>query len=434
MDKNKVLNREVTDNQRKTIASFVEIEKGTPKLVKKPLKDICKKTRIRSDKRKDKRTETDKGYQLKLLKDLIGKEICDKDGMEYFVKPHHIDLVFSSLIQNKIKDLEDKGLFRLLDSYVFGIKKEWSRYPEIEHLHSIVLESLNIQWRIKQIKKICLIRDFGEKWNRFLKTDAHPAIKHWLWKIVIQYLSSPHEKEIDKKRIDNVKAQLNYFGITNETKIKECETHIDNLRRNIRKESRVKPTLDQSFFGKRLLEVLKKYNEEYSKFILNFIKKDVKHWEMIKEILQWVLVIYPEELNRLGLYVDMGSQTSDGTGARFVIPIDNEEKFFRKLNSDRNKKMLEEALKNKNEIFEDLLDKNNFRNVQRYMMRESQVMTKQIPEPKFAILTKPSLEHLRKKINDIAKTEEWAPKSDDLSYLILKIGPVLNREFYLDGI
>ena len=433
MEKKWIFNKEITENERKTISSFVEIKNGFPEFVPLQIKDICKKTKIlNKNKRSDKSKETNKGYQFTILKELKNKNICDQTGEQYFIKPQYYDLVFSSLIQDNIKNLENDGLFSLLDSYVLGIKKKWFNYPEMNHVRAIIFESLNLHWRLKQIKKIFLIRDFKKKWDKFLKTDIHPAIKFWLWKIVIQYILNPNEQTIDEKRLEKISSQLHYFNINDEPKIKETRKYLKDLRIEIRKKlnkKKVKTVIDS--FHPKLKKELIKYQKLYSKLIIELIKKDNRQFKMVKKILRWVLEEYPIEIERLGLYVDIGLQTLDGAGYHFNIPNDKNEKKLQNIIDDRYKKSALNKIKNQGVNFEDLVDLNNLSNVEKYMMKYTQIAS-EITEPKFAFFVNPQLDSIRNKIEILVKKEKGISISkDDLFHSIVNSSSVLEPEFYI---
>ena len=145
---------ELTENERKTIASLIKIEKGVIKRVGKTLSEICRKTKINN---KHPGKETHPGYQQRILKDLIknenkNKEILEKVKNKYYIKRDCIDLAYSTTIQKKIKDLEKKDFFIFSDSIIYGIKNNWLDYPEIHQVRKSYLCS----WR-----KCRIIQDAG---------------------------------------------------------------------------------------------------------------------------------------------------------------------------------------------------------------------------------------------------------------------------------
>ena len=66
---------------------------------------------------------------------------------------------------------------------------------------------------------------------------------------------------------------------------------------------------------------------------------------LIKEILEWILIKYPQEVNKICLYADIGNHNSDGVGDHFVMDLDHEEKLFREIWDDNYLSRLESTFK-----------------------------------------------------------------------------------------
>ena len=174
----------LSDNERKTLISLIKIDHGIPKLIKKPLCEIYKETKIKH-----------RDYQYRISDKLIEKGIVEKDeNKKYSIKYIFLDFASSSITQKKIKDLEKIGLFSFLYSTIFGIKNKWLGYPEMHYFNESLVNALSNLYKIKKIKEIFLLRDFSIKWKSFLESDIPFIIKYATWKTIRSKLESGIKK------------------------------------------------------------------------------------------------------------------------------------------------------------------------------------------------------------------------------------------------
>ncbi len=429
MEKMQFLDTELTKNERKTITAFIEFEYGHPNLVKRHLKDICKKTKItnpkkrnyRIDKREKRKSqdETDKGYQSFILNKLKEKKIVDKDKDGFSLKSKYLDIAYSSMIQEQIKYLENKGLFRQYFT-IFGINKEWWKYPEIQHLHDAIFDSLCSLYRIKQIKAIFLIRDFNKQWKKFLDLDIHPAIKYWFWKIIFPDLFTFCDKT-DERFIDESFKILNFFNEVEKEEIKKYKNmiktqhddHIKEIRKNFGYKERI-PRIETIFAsGKKFAKKMKEYNIADSTIVLDYMSDNLtkKQKDFMSFLFEWVFFIYPNEVNNISVYADISRFYSQYISEHMDIAIDDEEKNLRKADDDISLGRINNVIKSLNiktidSTLQDIFDIYNMRNYFRFWRRHGDVILKQIPKPKRIMFSTPKTEKLKYQIINLAKKDK----------------------------
>ena len=76
------------ENERITLAAFIDTENGCLEVTKRTLDEICKITKITNPKKQNdrsKRETTDPGYQYVILKKLMTEEKIGKDKEGFFV-------------------------------------------------------------------------------------------------------------------------------------------------------------------------------------------------------------------------------------------------------------------------------------------------------------------------------------------------------------
>ncbi len=431
MEENKLFDIDISKNERKTISTFIEIKKNVPKseekilasskvtLVNRTLKEICERTNIKNkSKRGDKRKATDKGYQFAILNKLIEKGIVEKKQEGYSLKSKYLDVAHSSIIQNKIKELEQHGLFRFPPQIntVFGIKEQWMKYPESHHLHEAVTDIGEILYRIKQIKSIFLIRDFSKKWNDFIKLDIHDAVKYWLWRFIYTRVCSIPESK--KTSVDDQIVILNTLDILSEgnkideyiSKLKESYKDFLVDLKKICKYKKIK----NPYLGDAITEKMNKYETDHSILILDYVINilNKKQRRMFVDILEWTIFIFPKEVNALSIYTDIG-RLSGYPKSHFVLPMDNEEKKFRSLDKyDFFISRMKEPMKSLNvntidKSLKSLFDLYDERNHHRLYDRITSVFLKLIAEPDRVAFTSPKLGRIEKEIIRLAKVEKW---------------------------
>jgi hypothetical protein len=434
MEKKPFLDTELTKNERKTITAFIEFEHGCPKLVKKHLRDICKKTKIinenkrnyrieKQEKRKS-QNETDKGYQSSILNKLKEKRIVDKDEDGFFLNPKYLDIAYSSMIQDQIKNLENKGLFRLYFT-VFGIKKEWWKYPEIQHFYDAIFDSLCSLYRIKQSKAFFLIRDFNKQWKKFLDSDIHPAVKYWFWKIICPRLYTFCDKTADERIIDESFKILNFFNNVGNKEIKKYKNliktqhddYIKEIRKDLGYEERIPKIKTDDIYpyplGKKIAKKMKQYNISYQNNIIDYMLDNLttKQKEMMYDIFEWTFFTYPNEVNNIGVYADISCLSGHIVSEHMNIDIDTEEESFRKDWDKISLGRINNVLKDLNEktidsTLQRIFDIYNMRNHSRFFNRLGNVILNQIRKPKHVKFSYPETEKLRNEIINLAKKDK----------------------------
>ena len=429
-----IFNKELTENERKTLSVLIEIENGVPKLTTKRLKDIYAQTKITRNQQDIKR-ETHRGYQHKVLRDLQRKGIVDsKEKGCYFIKKKYIDIAFNSFIQNKIKNLEEKGLFTFRNASIFGIKKNWSVYPEIVYLYETIHESLPMLYRIKQLKAICMVRDFSKQWKTFLVSDVPPEVKYWMWWCIDKTLFICYKKiegTIDndlteKGNIDIYIKLFELFGIPEE-KIKNFKTllvrqHKDNLV-ELRKQRNYKPydsTSQDPVWKKKEDE----YLAAYDKFVQNYIEKELteKQKKIIEETTVRFFEICSNEINNLGIYVDLGKQTRD-LCYHMEIPTDDEQKFCARIFNGSTLRRMEENIKDLKIETIDKVMKNSYDIYSNQITdclteRLYAIVINQITKPEKAVFPfSPELKRMAKELMELEKQGKYDGSKDlDVRY------------------
>jgi len=440
MEKTQLLGIDMTQNERKTVIAFIEINQGVPTLVKRSLKEICKKTniinpkkrnyRVETNKKRKSPNETDPGYQFIILNRLKNKGVIDKDKDGYFLKPKHQDIAYSSLIQNQLKNLEDKGLFRQCFT-VFGIKKEWWKYPEFQYLHDAMFDSLCSHYRIKQVKAIFLIRDFSKQWKKFLDSNIHPAVKYWLWKRVCSKLYSSCDKKDEERYVDEPLELVKILGVSDKNELEKYRSlikkqfdnneFIQKSRKQLEKakeegkrayninlekyESSIKEKFDNE---EKVSKKMKEYNAVNSMQTIDFIENNLKknQKKIILNILEWISITYPTEINNTAAHVDIGSLS--GSSAHIDIAIDENEKCFRNEADEFYLRQMNHAIKDlKEKTIDDtlqrILDIYDDRNRFRFLDRLGRVILQQIAKPDYVVFSNSEIEKLKKEIINLAK-------------------------------
>lgn len=381
-EKIKFFDTVISGNERKTLISLIKIDDEIPKLIKKPLSEIYRETKIKNEKRRDTGNDTHRGYQHRILNGLIKRGIVEKDkDKKYSIKNQFLDLAYSSLIQNKIKNLEKTGLFPYLDSTVFGIKNDWLEYPEMHHFHESLVNALSNLYMIKMVKKIFLLRDFAVKWKSFLDSDIPLPIKYAVWIKIQPRLSIFDQKNEDKfleRQIDVLKS----MGMPEE-KIEKCKKEINKQHKDFIIEFRKKIG-----YKPKEYEPKKRYkpelDEEIFKEIINK-KLNKKQKKQVANVLDWCLDVYPKEIKNTGFFLDLGN-LDDVLGDHFKIPVDNEEKMFRYTEDIHDFSRIESILKNiEKDTIDDslrkLVDIKNWRNRSRFLDRFAYLFIKLIKRP-----------------------------------------------------
>jgi hypothetical protein len=291
MKKTKNFDLDLSENERKTIASLIEIKNAVPRPVKKTLSEICKETKITNKSEKNHKGEnTHRGYQHRILKKLKEKGIVEKDeNKKYFINSIFLNLASSSLIQNKIKNLEKTEIFTFSYSTVFGIKNNWLEYPEMYHFHESLVNALNSLYMIKMVKKIFLLRDFSVKWKSFLDSDVPLAIKYEVWIKIRSRLSifdQRNENEFLEKQIDVLKS----MGMPKE-KIEERKKEINKQHKDFIIKFREKIGYEPKKYK------IKKFEKDdvVLEGIINK-KLNKKQKKQVDNVLDWCLEVDNEEI------------------------------------------------------------------------------------------------------------------------------------------
>ena len=313
MEKNKNFNINLTENERKTIASLVKIENGVVRPDVKALNEICKEAKIKH-----------RGYQHKLLKKLIGNGIVEKDkDKKYRIKHKYLTFVSNFLIQKKIKDLEKTEVFTYLDSTVFGIKNKWLKYPEMHIFHESLENAISGLYTIKMIKKIFLLRDFSVNWKSFLDTDIPLQIKYEIW-LKIPDMLSIFDQENKDRFLERETDFLKTIGMPKK-KIEDYSKEINKQHKDFIVEFRKKIGYTPKKYKPKKIEV----DNEVLKSVINK-KLNIKQKKQAINVLDWGLDVYPKEIKDTGFFLDLGNLDSH-TGFHFQIPVDDEEKTFRNI-------------------------------------------------------------------------------------------------------
>ena len=380
MKKTKNFDLDLSENERKTIASLIEIKNAVPRPVKKTLSEICKETKITNKSEKNHKGEnTHRGYQHRILKKLKEKGIVEKDeNKKYFINSIFLNLASSSLIQNKIKNLEKTDIFTFSYSTVFGIKNNWLEYPEMYHFHESLVNALNSLYMIKMVKKIFLLRDFSVKWKSFLDSDIPLAIKYEVWiKIRSRLLifDQRNENEFLERQIDVLKS----MGMPKE-KIEERKKEINKQHKDFIIKFREKIGYEPKKYK------IKKFEKDdvVLEGIINK-KLNKKQKKQVDNVLDWCLEVFPKEIKNTGFFLDLGN-LNDVLGDHFKIPVDNEEIRFRHKEDEYDFSRIESILKNieKNTIDDSLTELIivlNERNRSRFSDRFTDLFMKLIKKP-----------------------------------------------------
>lgn len=425
-----IFNKELTENEKKTLSVLIEIKNGVPNLVSKRLKDICVQTQIARDQQGTNRKDTDKGYQLRVLKDLRKKGIVDKDKNGYFIKKKYMDIALGSFIQNKIENLEEKGIFHFSNANVLGIKKDWCNpdVPEYHYLYQAIHDSLPTLYRIKQLKAICLLRDFSKQWKIFLTSDVPPEVKYYVWlraSAVLEPLSSTLESGLNERGededIDEKMKLLDFFGVTEETK-KKFKTSMVQQNKDfivsLRKQSNYEPFIPESFsqrhqvssaFEKKISE----WSTEYHKLAREFIENELteKQKKIIKEIKARITET-SNEINNVGVYVDIGKLTRGVEwGVHCEIPVDDEKRHFAKKQNMGTLKRMQDNIKDlKIETIEEVMENSNiiynWYNIEHFRKRFTWILFSQITKPKQVFFSSPELKRIMKEIKKMHNLEK----------------------------
>jgi len=411
----KFFNQDLTENERKTITSLIDIESGTTKLVKKSLSEICTETKIRNPKNKfrkenhihrgpiraHKGNNTNRGYQQRILNELITRGIIEKDeNKKYCIKNQYLDLAYGSLIKKKINKSEQKGLFQFLNTAVFGIKKEWQQYPEIHPFHEALVEILNSGYIIKTIKKIFLLRDLADKWKEFLDTDLPWEIKYLVWHEVNSNLwmfDEKNDNEFLKKQINILKQMQLPVEKINECKIKiknQYNDFIVELRKKLNYKPR-KPSIKKS---KRKLPILQ--DNIVQMFIDKVLNKKQK--EQLFEILDYSSRKIRDDIYNTSCYIDIGS-SGFHYGSHFKIPENPDEKVLNEITNKMVRNRLESVYTNINsqnidQTLQKLYDTIEYNNFQRFFYKYNHLIVKLINDPLIKTIYKEMKEESRRKI------------------------------------
>lgn len=417
--KTSFFDKELQRDEIKTINTLIGIGKqGKVVFLKKSNSEI------------NKETEIERTTQYKMLKRLVEKNILKKEGTKYQLKNEYKDLAYGSLIKERIIDLEKSGIFPFNPYTIVGLKdkKEYIRYPEIQHLHEAMMECRYQLYRIKQIKAIFLVREFIPIWNSFLKTDIDPVVKYAMWEFVIDSFSILN---IQKNQEGNyVNKQLKFV-----TKLKKLKKDVDveKIKKHLEKEYRtflreqklgknknfndLDFLLSQGFISdKKLIQKIREYKKLYSKGLIDYIQNNLSKEKIDKilAIIEYVNICYHKELTRLGFWADL--EQLDAISV--VGPIhwkktfDDAEKIFRMYDKSRYfgkiKNLFKDDIK-KEEVDEKLLafkDLYDERNYDRLRKRLEHILAYELEEPKPIIFSTPRLQDLRKEIINLAKKEK----------------------------
>jgi hypothetical protein len=383
MVKTKLFGKELTPNEQKILKALIVFKEDKLDSIKLSNTEISKKTNL------------DPGYQHNILSNLVKKKNLNKEETSklYFVVPSLLDnhsfkdTAVVSMIQDKIRHQEFEGLFNLFGATVLGIKREWWDYPEIHYLHEMVLNTINSMYNIKQLKAICLLRDFSKRWNQYLKSDTPAIAKHWLWSIARSHIMPSFEPDdYDKLRAIRYQEFERILGKKKTEEIKKKDK--ERLKKEYPHVYSSVSSIER-LFGKRIYEKIDKYYKEFAETMMFIIRNilDDMQWQQFRELLQIILVKIHENANKLGFYADIENISYSSLFTHMKIPDDKEEKLFRRISDNRTYKLLKTAAEdfNKESLeknMNDILNINNNRNIFRFYERILYVFSNVIKEPK----------------------------------------------------
>jgi hypothetical protein len=413
MEKDKFFYKKISEVERKTILSLIEVDDhGIIDLVKKRLREICKETKIERSK------------QYKILERLVrNKSIIKKDDIEYQVKPQYKELAYSSIIKDQISNLENNGIFRFshFTFYGFKDKNKWFRYPEIQHFHEALVQSEYLLFRLKQIKAIFLVRDFIPIWKKILKTEIHPAIKYELWSFSVNNFWHLHETKNDF--IDNQLRLLYHFKVYKKEEIEKFRKKIKEEHNNFTRKLKSRHKKENKYYklyDEKINLKLIEYNKLYTETIFDYIESNLlkKDRKIVSKLINYI-INYHKEINNIGIWTDLGKLGKSSIGhVHWKKPYDNLEKNFRAIHDSINLNQIQEIGKNikKEEIDNGLQDFKNIyddRNYHRFSDRLLYILANDIEKPKYVLISNPRLKKIRKQIVDLAI------KSDSPKYKII---------------
>ncbi len=429
----KVFDKELTENERRTLLALIEIQDGSPKLVEKRLKDIGQQTQIRGK-------TTHKSYQQRVLTKLQKKGIIRKKDLLYSIRPEFMDIAIASIARDRIQAIEGKGCFDFSGAHIFGIRKEWyhnpERYPEINYIHEVVLDVLPALHRLKYLKMSCLIKDFNDSfWKDFLASNVPAEIKYWMYNQLLRNL--PHFPDIDLKNstLDERMQILRSFGLEYD----DVQIYQDAMGKqydqgfmDLETGKKVKHTpvnwrkkeldIRSELYGPQYLVLQRKYQEfqqKYDAFVRMFIDTELteEQKKMITEIYSWMMG-FIDEVNNIVFFVD-AKGLQDTFPFPFHMKLPDNVKLPAlsdvSLQSFREKTLLQILLSQAKDIVKDMREE-TVENIVRAMVDVYNgdrgeflrfwydfVSISEIVEPEISVFSGPEISKLAKEIYELEK-------------------------------
>lgn len=192
---------------------------------------------------------------------------------------------------------------------------------------------------------------------------------------------------------------------------------------------------------KKIRRIVVDYWDEYLQIISDYLEKHEEQKNLVEELYSQ-LVSCLQKMKESGVYVDLKQKST-----RFLsVPRLYEDRFdkeFKEAHDDIlnvKKKFMESIEKLKelkledmdlNEVLLDMQDRRNFREEWKYSWIKSRLIEELIRRPKFAIVSTPNLDYLRKEVIKTTK-KEVGKKLGEVLEKISENNPALAFEFILD--
>ena len=422
--------------EERTLKALIEIKNGKIIYHNKRCSEICKTTKY------------DKGFQYKTLNENLidNKGILQKVGKIYSIKPEKIedeefiDYLVNIVLREKIKVNENETLYSLGNDFVFGIKKKKRRYPENDYLLQEIFNMQSSLYNIKIIKAIFLVREFAKTWRKFLDSKVPDIVKAWLWEVVNSGISYSLEKrqESDLTNLNEVRL-VKFLDLDNIKKLKE--PYEEGLKRikELNPNLNFNTSIMQLFYNRTLEEKMNEYSVLYTRTMMQLIKnilrgrKFKKQKQLVDDILNWTLIEFPNEVNNISFFSDIGAKYDTKNGLYFEFKNDKYEEEFQKIGLEKHiSKVVETIFKENKEkdinlTFIKLNNIINWYHHYRLYLRFTLVLSDKISEPNNPTVTNDyfidlitndvekrkifgdfqKLTNLKEEIVKIAKEEEW---------------------------